>query len=280
MVAMLQAAVVGALITSCVSGPGLAGATADTPTGTVRLAHLSPSTPRMDFYLGGRGVPLAMAAGDVAYRAFTPYITEPPGTYALQARPAGASPHSPPALDIAIEVPPGGARTAVLLDTGVYRTPQLHVVDDQPAPAPPGTTRLRVIAAAAGVGPLQVRITGGTQLARDLPYGSASPYTTVTSRSRRLELGTRAQVIGEVATALVARSAASLILVREPNGQLAAQLVPDGISAITVQPAGVEGPHGDRPSHSSWPIPLTLAASQAATGGIDADPGGLAPPPR
>jgi len=136
--------IVGAVVAVLAVALGTAGvlgvreATADPGTGMLRLAHLSPTTPALDMYATGPNLPLVKVAGDVSYRAVSPYLTEPAGTYRIQGRPAGAPASSAPIFDVAVDLPAGSAQTATFVDIGPGGTTQAQVLDDETAPAASG----------------------------------------------------------------------------------------------------------------------------------------------
>jgi len=240
---------------------GVTPATADPTTGMLRLVHLSPGTPPVDVYITGADTPPTLVAG-VAYRAAPPYLTEPAGTYTISARPAGASPDSPPAVQVSVEVPGGSAQTAAFLDSPSSGRPELQVLDDQTAPAAAGTAQVRVVHGANGVGALDVDLTGGPPLARDLSYGSTSPYATVPARPWEVDVRSGLGSTNETSVTLPDTGATTLIVTREPDGRLAVEAVPD---AATV--AGSPGPGAA--STPTTPVPR---------GGTEAGLGGLAGP--
>lgn len=280
------------------------GAAADPGRGLLRLAHLSPSTPAIDMYAAGPDLPLTLVAGAVTYRALSPYLDRPAGTYQLQARPAGAPVSAAPLFDVSVQVPAGSAQTAAFVDTGPGASPQAQVLDDETAPAPAGSALLRVVQAAAGLGPVEVTAVGGPPLARDLFYGAATPYAQVPAQPWTLEIRSRLGNEAGVTIPVTSTSVSSLVITRKDDGDLSAQVVPDAPSAVAapsgpapvpaVPPAGTgpgsseqstqaplpEGrapagrpaqtpqPEGDRPPVPRAPVP--------PAGGIEAGAGGTA----
>jgi hypothetical protein len=254
---------------------GAREATADPGTGMLRLAHLSPNTPAVDMYASGPDLPLTKVAGDVSYRAVSPYLTEPAGTYRIQGRPAGAPASSPPLFDVAVDLPAGAAQTATFVDIGPNGATQAQVLDDDTAPAAAGTGALRIVQAAAEVGPLDVQATdpdgrdADIPLARTLFYGSATPYATVAAHPWSLRISSRSGKESTLQVPVTSTSVASLVVTRGADGDLAAQLVPDAASA-----AKVPAPAPGAPPVAAPPAPRTAESSAAPVA-----PGSPAPQP-
>jgi hypothetical protein len=254
---------------------GAREATADPGTGMLRLAHLSPNTPAVDMYASGPNLPLTKVAGDVSYRAVSPYLTEPAGTYRIQGRPAGAPATAPPLFDVAVDLPAGAAQTATFVDIGPNGATQAQVLDDETAPAAAGTGSLRIVQAAAEVGPLDVQAVDPSghdaqiPLARTLFYGSATPYATVAAHPWALQLSTRTGKESTLQVPVTSTSVASVVVTRGADGDLAAQVVPDAASAAKTPPAAPGAPPVAAP-----PAPRTAESSAAPVA-----PGSAAPQP-
>ena len=252
-VAAVLVAVVAATVTL-----GVTSATADSSTGMLRVAHLSPVTPAVDMYVTGPDLPETLVAPGVAYRGTSPYLTEPAGTYTLTARPAGASPTSPPAVRVSVDVPAGTAQTAAFVDSATSGSPELQVLDDQTAPAAAGSTQVRVVQGANGVGALDIDLTGGPPLGRDLFYGSTTPYATVPARTWEVDVRSR---LGSTTTETVPLSdggVTTLFVGREPDGQLIVEAVPDAATVAGVPGPGTEPtspPRHRRPARPPIPRP-------------------------
>lgn len=277
----LAVGVVVLVVASVLTGLGIRSAVADPATGMLRIAHLSPSTPSVDMYASGADLPPTKIASSVSYRGLTPYFTEPAGTYTLQARPAGASPDSAPALSVTVEVPAGTAQTASYVDAGANRPPELEVLNDETALAAPGSAAVRVVQGAANLGPLDVQAVGGPRFAQTLFYGSATPYVTLPARPFRMDLRTGMGATGKVAAPLTSGSVSSLVVTREPDGELVGELVADAASAVPTPGPGAPAlsptPTPAQTPDPETPLPAAPKAPQAPRGGIGAGLGGLAP---
>jgi hypothetical protein len=248
---------------------GVREATADPGTGMLRLAHLSPNTPAVDMYATGPDLPLTKVAAGVAYRAVSPYLTEPAGTYRIQGRPAGAPESAPTLFDVAVDVPAGSAQTATFVDIGPNGATQAQVLDDETAPAATGTGALRIVQAAAEVGPVDVTGTDPSgdsppvPLARTLFYGSATPYATVPAKPWELRVTSRSGKSSSVEVPVTSTSVATLVVTRGADGGLATQLVADAASAA---PTPAPAPGAPAPTPSTAPRTAESSVPPVAPG--------------
>lgn len=277
-------AVVVLAVVSVTVGLGVRSATADTSTGMLRIAHLSPVTPSVDMYVTGPDLPETLVAPGVGYRGTSPYLTQPAGTYTLTARPAGAAPTSPPAVRVSVEVPAGTAQTAAFVDSTTSGAPELQVLDDQTAPAPAGSAQVRVVQGANGVGALDVALTGGPPLAGDLFYGSTTPYVTVPAREWEIDIRSRLGSTNQTTVTLPDTGVTTLFVGREPDGQLIVQAVPDAATVAGVPTPGTEpttppATPTPRPTPDpETPLPAPPRVPPVPRGGTEAGLGGLATP--
>jgi hypothetical protein len=273
-----------ALGVTCLAGAAAPGAVpaptapaqAPTQDGLLRVAHLSPSTGAVDMYAQGPGLPLTRVASSVSYRGVTSYVPEVPGVYTLQARPAGAPATTPPALSASVAVAPGSAQTAAFVDVGPGSTPQAEVLTDSTTTPPPGSALVRIIAAAAGVGPVDVSAEGGGQLASGVFYGAASSYATVAARNWTMDVSTRTGETARTTVPVGSSSVNSVIVSRDPEGALSVTAVTD---AATVVPAAAPAPAAPAPAGSAPAAPAPAApapARSAPSGGVPAGFGALA----
>jgi hypothetical protein len=167
----------------------------------------------------GTDVARALGYGDVGgYRELTP------GSYAVSVRPAGTSPATAPALSLRVEVPAGGVRTLAL--AGAFADlALLPLTDDLTAPAG-GTSRVRVLAAAAGAPAVDVTVGGGPTLAAGLPLAAVSAPTTVGAGPVRVQLTSDGRTT-TVPVELVAGTVVSLLVLDSPEGGLTIRSVLD-----------------------------------------------------
>ena len=278
-VALVALAVVGVTVTV-----GVRKATADTSTGMLRIAHLSPATPSVDLYVTGPDSPETLVAPGVGYRGTSPYLTEPAGTYTLTARPAGSPASGPPAVLVSVEVPAGTAQTAALVDSTTSGAPDLQVLDDQTAPAAAGSAQVRVVQGANGVGALDVDLGGGPPLARDLSYGSTTPYVTVPARVWEVRLRSRLGATDRTTVPLSDTGVSTLFVDREPDGRLAVAAVPDAATTAGMPAPGTPSttppatPTPRATPDPETPLPTAPRVPPVPHGGTEAGLGGLARP--
>jgi len=158
------------------ASPAASAAPAAGPHGWVRIAHLSPEAPAMDMYLYPFGNPASpIVLKDVSYGNVSPYMALSPGQYTVAKRGFGAPASSQPALTTSFMVGAGAAYTLAALgpDPGL----RTEVLRDQMT-APPGEAVVRVLQ--ASLKQPQVTVSYGPDvLARQLAFGSATPYTAV-----------------------------------------------------------------------------------------------------
>lgn len=245
----------GVLVVALLATTGLPARAAEPA--RLRVAHLSPDTPAVDVALAPvppGGGPLTdpgpdMASG-LAYGDLGEYASLAAGSYAVSVRPAGASPDTPPSLSVRIDLPAGSARTVTL--SGLFPDLALTVlVDDLTAP-PPGTARVRVIAAAAGTDPLGVTLPDGTALAEDLRFPGAGRYVAVDAGPVILR-----GPAGDVPVDLAAGSVVSLVVLDAPGGGTQVRAVVDATGASALPSGGVDA--GGGPAPASGPAVLAVA---------------------
>ena len=164
-------------LTAAVAGLPMSAATA-AESGLLRLAHLSPDTPAVDVYVDSVADPsTGQVFPGVDYGTVSQYQDVPPGTYAISMRAAGADADSPPVLSTTVQVGSASARTVA--GVGPFADLGLEVLQDDLTPPPAGSSRLRVIAAAAAADTLDVAVTVGPALAIDLAFADATGYVDV-----------------------------------------------------------------------------------------------------
>lgn len=270
--------------TGLTAGPTLLSAstsTAPAEQGLLRVAHLSPSTGAVDMYAEGPGLPRTLVASAVSYRGLTDYIPAPAGVYTLQARPAGASPATPPALTASVAVGAGSAQTAAFVDVGPNGTPQAELLTDRTTAPAPGSALVRVVVAAAGVGAVDVTAQGGGALADDIFYGAASDYATVDARTWTMDVATTSGQTAQVTLPVASSSVNSVIVTRDPRGALAVTAVPDAATAVpATTPTPTASPAPSTPSPTPSPTTPTTPPRRTPSGSVPAGFGALAGGPQ
>ena len=169
--------------TALLGGPVVAAASAASAAsaagagqGWVRCADLSPGTPE-DVYLYPFGNPshptMLMHQG---YGSVSAYMPLSAGQYTLAMRPPGAPASSPPTVSTSFMVSAGSNYTVASIGSASSR--RLKVLNDQMAAAAGSKALIRVIQASVKQPQVTVSV-GSDVLARELGFGSASPYQSV-----------------------------------------------------------------------------------------------------
>jgi hypothetical protein len=245
------------------ASPAASAAPAAGPDGWVRIAHLSPEAPAMDMYVypfGNPGRPLVLK--DVSYGAVSAYMAVSPGQYTVAMRGFGASASSKPALTTTFMVGAGAAYTLAALgpDPGL----RTEVLRDQMT-APPGEAVVRVLQ--ASVRQHQVTVSYGPDvLARQLVFGSATPYTAVAPGAHTV----RFTVPGAqtAAPVMLAANSVHTIVVLDDGTGLRADAVTDAVgSGLMPKGAAAAGFGGTAPRSPANPAPwLAVIAAGALLG--------------
>ncbi|SHG93908.1 DUF4397 domain-containing protein [Geodermatophilus nigrescens] len=235
--------------------------------GLLRLAHLSPDTPAVDVYVDSVADP---AAGQVfpavGYGTVSDYQTVPVGTYAISMRAAGAAPDSPPVLSTTVQVGTDSARTVA--GVGPFADLGLEVLEDDLTPPAAGSSRVRVIAAAASAPTLDVAVPGGPSVATDLAFAETTGYVDVPAGATSISVTPEGGQATDLPVQVDAGSVYSVLVLDRPGGGLSVQTALDAASPGVVPAGGVEagagGTAGDSPS---LPVVLTATAGSLAAGG-------------
>jgi hypothetical protein len=226
--------------------------------GLLRLAHLSPDTPAVDVYVDSVADP---AAGQVfpavGYGTVSDYLPVPAGTYAVSMRSAGADAAEPPVLSTTVEVGAGSARTVA--GVGPFADLGLEVLQDDLTPPPAGSSRLRVIAAAAGAPTLDVAVPGGPPVAAGLAFADTSGYVDVPAGTTALTVTPGGGTPTELPVEPTAGSVYSVLVLDRPGGGLTVRAVLDAAGPGVVPSGGVEAgvggtAPGPRPAGVSGPM--------------------------
>jgi len=233
--------------------------------GSIRFAHLSPDTPAVDVAVAPVPAdspgPLTDPGHDVvtglSYGELGDPVGLPAGSYAVSVRAAGAGRTAAPALSARIDLPPGAARTVTL--GGPFADLELTTVADDLSAPPPGTARVRVLAAAGGVGALDVTASGGPALAAALPFGSAGEPVPVPAGPTVLSVGGDGAPV-EVPVSFTAGSVVTLLVLDDGAGGLVVRPVVDAAGPAVVPAGAVEAGTGRLPGAPAL-VPLALAAT-------------------
>ncbi|MGH3877467.1 MAG: DUF4397 domain-containing protein [Actinophytocola sp.] len=251
-------------------GLGLAGAVpaaAAQDSAYLRLAHLSPDTPRVDVYLSAFNRPaFKQEIKGVGYGDMSDYQAIQPGQYTIAMRPAGANPATKPVISQTVNAQKGRAYTVAGL--GAFAKLALKVLDDEISLPPRGQARMRVVNAAPHVGDLSIQ-REGTAVIERAAFGNASSYAYVPAGATTL---TVAPVEAGPTNLPITLEAGSVytVLVLEKSGSLSTAVRQDARGAAVVPDGAVEtglgGTVSDVDGSTGW-VRLALLTAAAATGG-------------
>jgi hypothetical protein len=172
-------------LTFAASSSGTAIADTASTIGWVRVAHLSPNTMPVDWYVYPSGSANAsQVVKDIAYGSASPYESLAPGNYIVAVRAAGTAVTSNAEASVNLVVSAGQAYTVAGL--GVASVPSLRVLNDQ-LDSTQGKADVRVIEASQRNPAVSVT-TGGQAVASNLQFPDASDYQTVDPGMRALKV--------------------------------------------------------------------------------------------
>lgn len=162
----------------------------DGETAMVRMAHLSPDTPKGDIYLDGEPVE---ALRGVPFGAVSPYLPLPEGAKKVEIYASGETPRtSEPALAVDVALEGGGWYTLAAVGLLKDRTLAAKLYEDDASPPPRGEAKLRVVHAVPDVGAATVSAKGVEEVEDPLfmlpDFANASDYAEVPAGTYTLEL--------------------------------------------------------------------------------------------
>jgi hypothetical protein len=246
---------------------GMPAAAADEP-GQLRIAHLSPDTPAVDVAvapLPPDGAPVTDPGPDLVtglgYGGVGDFTGFPAGGYAVSLRAAGSQATAPPMLSTRVDLPPGGAGTVTV--SGTFADLRLEFLPEDLAPPPPGSARVRVLAAAAEAGALDLSHDGGPVLASGLLFGGAGDRVAVPAGPALLRVADGRGTV-DVPADLVPGSVATVLVLDRPEGGLTLRVVLDATSPAVVPIGGVEAGGGSLPAAWTGSAATVLALWIAA----------------
>jgi hypothetical protein len=221
----------------------------------------------MDMYVypfGNPGRPLVLK--DVSYGAVSAYMAVSPGQYTVAMRGFGAPASSKPALTTSFMVSAGTAYTLAALgpDPGL----RTEVLKDQMT-TPAGKAVVRVLQ--ASLKQHQVTVSYGPDiLARQLAFGTATPYTAVSPGAQTVRFAVPGQ---HTATpVMLAAGTVHTIVVLDDSSGLKADAVTDAAGSQIMPKGAVStgfGGTAPRPPANPAPWLVTIAAGALlATAGL------------
>jgi len=221
---------------------------AEAAVGYVRLAHLSPDTPKVDVYLsklGDRSF-ATQVFEHVGYGVMSTYLALPVGTYAIAMRTEGSPASSTPVLTAQVTVTEGAAFTVA--GVGKYSGLGLKVFTDDLTRPADGKAKVRVIQASVAAPILDVNLDDGTPVAKAVSFASTTNYQVVNPGPWVLRLRPNgSSSTTTLGVELAGGSVYSLLVLDSPRG-LALQLRADARGGATAPDGSVDtGAGGDSP---------------------------------
>jgi hypothetical protein len=136
-------------------------------TSRVRVAHLSPDAPNVDVYANGLKV-----LSNVPFKTVSGYLEVTSGRYRFEVRPAGAPATSKAVIDVTTRLGEGLEYT--IAATGFLANIRGQIFKDDNSAPPAGKIKLLVVHASPDAPRVDVAITNGPVLIRNLRFGQES----------------------------------------------------------------------------------------------------------
>jgi hypothetical protein len=248
---------IGAATVAVLIGAGLAlfGATpaaGDAAVGYVRLAHLSPDTPKVDVYLDkvGDSAFAEQIFHHVGYGDSSKYLALPVGTYRVSMRAENSPASAPPVITVDVIVNDGAAYTVA--GVGRFSGLGLKIFSDDLSRPTGGKAKVRVIQASIKAPVIDVSLPDGTAIADNIAFAETTAYQIVPPGTWTLHLQPRpAGTMATISAPLVAGSVYSLMITDSANG-LWPTLLNDASGGSVAPDGAVEaGAGGEAVTHTS-----------------------------
>lgn len=253
-------------LTGVVCALGLPAASA-AAAGQLRLAHLSPDTPAVDVYVDSVADPAAdVTLPGVSYGTVSDYRNVPPGMYTVSMRKAGADPKTPPVLSTTVEVGDGVARTVA--GVGRFADLGLRVLKDDLATPPAGQARVRVVAAAAQAGKVDVSLPGGPTIAGGLPFAATSDYVDVPAGQTALQVAPAGSPATSLPVTVAPGAVYSVLVLDKPGGGLTVRPILDAAGPGVVPSGSVPAGEGGTAGTSTGDVVVLTSAGVAGLAAI------------
>jgi hypothetical protein len=220
----------------------------------IRLAHLVPDNIPCDMYIQVSSVngKVLKSLPSVAYGTVSDYQLLPVGTYAVSMRKPGDPVSAPPVLSTSVTVAEGHAYTVARI--GAPGKAEARVIDDDRTLPAGNQAKVRVVQAAQRT--LDVTVTDGTTIARNVAFATATGYQGVDAGDRTLRVQPAGGQPTNVRATVAAGSVYSLLVLEGANGALTAQLRTDAKREGAVPRGGVETGAGG--SQRTDPVPVLV----------------------
>jgi Domain of unknown function (DUF4397) len=246
---------------------GITVATAAPEEGWIRLAHLSPDTPKVDVYVSSFGNddnPTVLRS--VGYGMFSPYQRVPAGSYTIAMRLAGTPATEPAVLSTTVQVAADSAATVA----GMGRNTDLQLVTLTDDLAAPGTDKSkgRVIHAAMTAPVVNSVQLAGSAVATDLAFAAYTDYNAVSAGNTTVQV-TAGSASAEQ-TLDLSGGATYTVVVRDLETGLGVLPIQDFAAANQIPTGGVDAGLGGAAttgSPASWAV-VALVLAMAGLGGL------------
>jgi len=144
----------------------------------VRVGHCCPDAPTVDIHVDGDP-----AFTDIAYKDTTDYAEIEAGRRHIEVVPTG---ESEPVIDESFSFDEATEHTA--LATGLLSEAELTVLTDDPGRIPSDQAELRCVHAAPDAPSVDIRAAGGSMIAENLAFRSASEYEQLDAGEYTIEI--------------------------------------------------------------------------------------------
>jgi hypothetical protein len=229
-------------------------ARAEPAVGYVRLAHLSPDTPKVDVYLSkiSDSSFKTQKFEHVGYGIMSEYLPLPVGTYGVAMRNEGAPESAAPVLTTQVTVEAGAAYTVA--GVGKFAGLGLKVLTDDLTRPVNGKSKVRVIQASVASPVLDVSLANGTPIAKAVPFAATTDYQLVTPGDWNLALrGSGSDKVTNLRCTMASGSVYSLLVLDSGSG-LKLELRLDASGGASAPSGGVEAGGGptSTPGNQRW----------------------------
>jgi hypothetical protein len=183
-IAVLAAAVMTACALALAAVPAAAGAEAGPGQALVRVAHFSPDASYVDVYMVSLN--RRQLFPNVFYKSVSAYWAVAAGPFTYEVRAAGASPESPPVIQVKGNLGAGRAYTVA----AVGRRDRLQgvLLRDDMAPSAPGKAKVRFLDAAYDLPSVDIAVAGGPLLESKVAFPEPTGYRQLASGRYRVEV--------------------------------------------------------------------------------------------
>jgi Domain of unknown function (DUF4397) len=229
-------------------------AAGDAAVGYVRLAHLSPDTPKVDVYLDklGDSTFAEQVFHHVGYGDSSKYLALPVGTYRVSMRAENSPAASPPVITTDVIVNEGAAYTVA--GVGRFSGLGLKIFNDDLSRPTGGKAKVRVIQASIKAPIIDVSLPDGTAIADNIAFSETTAYQIVPPGTWTLHLQPKpAGTSATISAPLLAGSVYSLMVTDSANGLWPTLLNDASGGSIAPNGAVEAGAGGEAAKHTSDP---------------------------